>query len=188
MRKQALIIVHANGCYDKQNNCHRVDKGANVDSYFYDTLIKEIESDRYDAIMYKINLYNCSTEDEIEKAINTDPILSRLDDKAREKIKIIREGAFLASKFNNYSERMELEDSMVAEGYVFVFCGLYYDACVRSHAASLKGRHPDAIIQLPKGLSRYSSELVRKREEQENLCDSRCRSGYQRSYSPSHEY
>ena len=53
-KKKALIIVHANGQYDKENKVHRIMVGAIVNEDFYVTLVEEIESGKYDEILYKI--------------------------------------------------------------------------------------------------------------------------------------
>ncbi len=161
MSKKALVIIDANGKYDKDNGCHSTNVSANVDQDFYSILINEIVTGDYQEILYNINLPNCTEKSEIDRAIELDPVLSKLDDETIKKVKVFRGGFQLAKEFDNHSECIMLENSLAEQNYDFVVAGLYYDWCVKAHAENLQSRYPNVNIQRPEYLSRWSSERAK---------------------------
>ena len=49
--KKALVLIDANGQYDKEKKEHRTMESAMVDEEFYSTLVSEIQSGKYSEIL-----------------------------------------------------------------------------------------------------------------------------------------
>ncbi len=99
-KKVALILIDSNGKYDKEKKEHCTSKSAMVNEEFYTILINEIQSGKYNEILYNMNLPGCTKKEEIEEALRTDPVLSRLNEEYREKVKVFRGGFQLSSEFD----------------------------------------------------------------------------------------
>ena len=106
--KIALVLIDSNGQYDKEKKEHRTMESAMVDENFYNTLVSEIESGKYSEILYNINLPCCTTQEEIEDALRKDPVLSKLSEEYKKKVKVFMGGFELSKKFNTSSEKMSL--------------------------------------------------------------------------------
>lgn len=168
-KKIALILIDSNGQYDKKKKKHCTMKNSMVDESFYTILINEIQSGKYNEILYNMNLPECTKKEEIEEALRTDPVLSRLNDEYRKKVKVFMGGYNLSSEFDTGGEGIKFENKLAEEGYEFVIGGLYYDWCVETHEKNLRCRYPDIKTFRPEYLSKWSS--LRAKDEYISGCN-----------------
>lgn len=156
-QEKALVLIDANGHYDKEKREHYTMKSAMVDENFYNILVSEIESGKYSEILYNINLPYCTTREEIEDALKKDPVLSKISKEYKKKVKVFMGGYGLSKEFCTSSEAIRLENELAEKGYEFVLAGLYYDWCVEAHERNLRSRYPNIKTSRPENLSKWSS-------------------------------
>lgn len=168
-QEKALVLIDANGHYDKEKREHHTMESAMVDEKFYNILVSEIESGKYSEILYNINLPYCTTREEIEDALKKDPVLSKISKEYKKKVKVFMVGNELSKEFYTGLEAIKLENELAEKGYEFVLAGLYYDWCVETHERNLRGRYPNIKIYRPENLSKRSSSRGRRKEQCEIL-------------------
>ncbi|MBR3696947.1 MAG: hypothetical protein IKM97_01545 [Clostridia bacterium] len=159
--KKALILIDSNGQYDKEKKEHHTMKSAMVDVNFYNKLVSEIQSGKYSEIIYNINLPGCTTKEEIEDALQKDPVLSKLNEEYRKKVKVFMGGYNLSKGFDTSFEGIKLENKLAEQDYEFVIGGLYFDWCVETHERNLRYRYPNIKTSTPIVLSRLSHPRAR---------------------------
>ncbi len=160
-KRIALILIDSNGQYDIEKKEHHVIASAMVDENFYNTLVNEIQSGKYDEIIYNINLPNCTKKEEIKEALKKDPVLSKINEEYKKKVKVFMGGYRLSKDLDTSSEEIRLENELAEQGFEFVIGGLYYDWCVETHERNLRSRYPDVKTSRPGYLSRWSSKRAK---------------------------